>query len=39
MIKEERSVIIRRPIEEAFAYVGDLRHSAEWQAGCRKCEK
>jgi uncharacterized membrane protein len=39
MIKEERSIIIRRPIEEVFAYVGDLRHSAEWQAGLSEVRK
>jgi len=33
MIKEEKSGIIRRPIEEVFAYVSDLRHSPEWQSG------
>ena len=33
MIKVEKSSIIRRPIEEVFAYVSDLRHSAEWQSG------
>jgi len=36
---EERSIIVRRPIEEVFAYVGDLRHSAEWQAGLSEVRK
>ena len=39
IIKEEKSVIIRRPFEEVFAYVGDLRHSAEWQAGLSEVRK
>jgi uncharacterized membrane protein len=39
MVKEEGSVIIRRPIEEVFAYVGDLRHSPEWQAGLLEVRK
>jgi len=33
MISEEGNVIIHRPVEEVFAYVSDLTHSAEWQAG------
>jgi uncharacterized protein YndB with AHSA1/START domain len=33
MINEEQSAIINRPIGDVFAYVTDLRHSAEWQAG------
>jgi uncharacterized protein YndB with AHSA1/START domain len=33
MIREEGNVIIHRPVEEVFAYVSDLTHSAEWQAG------
>ena len=33
MINEEQSAIINRPIGDVFAYVSDLRHSAEWQAG------
>jgi uncharacterized membrane protein len=32
MIKEHGSVIIRRPVEEVFAYVSDLTHSPDWQA-------
>lgn len=39
MIKEERSVTIHLPIEEVFAYVSDLRHSAEWQAGLLEVRK
>jgi uncharacterized membrane protein len=39
MIKEERSVVIRRPIGEVFAYVADLRHSARWQAGLSEVRK
>lgn len=39
MIEEERSVMIRRPVEEVFAYVSDLRHSAEWQAGVSEVKK
>jgi uncharacterized membrane protein len=33
MIREEGNVVIQRPVEEVFAYVSDLTHSAEWQAG------
>jgi len=33
MIKVEKSIIIHRPIEEVFAYVGDLRNAAQWQSG------
>ncbi len=39
MINEEHSVIIRRPIEEVFAYVSDLRHSVEWQSGVVEVRK
>jgi uncharacterized protein YndB with AHSA1/START domain len=39
MIEEERSIVISRPIEEVFAYVSDLRHSAEWQAGLSEVRK
>jgi uncharacterized protein YndB with AHSA1/START domain len=33
MFKLERSVIIRRPLEEVFAYVGDQMKAPEWQSG------
>jgi uncharacterized protein YndB with AHSA1/START domain len=33
MIKEERSVVIDRPIEEVFAYVTDQTNTPNWQAG------
>lgn len=39
MIREEGSVIILRPIDEVFAYVTELTHSAEWQAGLREVRK
>jgi carbon monoxide dehydrogenase subunit G len=39
MIKVEKSSIIRRPIEEVFAYVSDLRHSVEWQSGVVEVRK
>ena len=39
MIKEEASVIVRRPIEEVFLWVTDLTHSAEWQAGLLEARK
>jgi carbon monoxide dehydrogenase subunit G len=39
MIKEENSDIIRRPIEEVFAFVSDLRHSVEWQSGVVEVRK
>ena len=39
MINEQGSVIIRRPVEEVFAYVSDLTHSAEWQAGLLEVRK
>ncbi|HEX2141391.1 MAG TPA: SRPBCC family protein [Candidatus Limnocylindria bacterium] len=39
MIKEEGNVIIRRPLEEVFAYVSDLTHSAEWQGGLLEVRK
>jgi uncharacterized membrane protein len=32
MIKNEKSIIIDRPIEEVFAYVGDLRNGMQWQS-------
>jgi uncharacterized membrane protein len=39
MINVEHSIIINRPIEEVFAYVSDLRHSAEWQTGLLEVRK
>ncbi len=33
MIELESSQIIRRPIEEVFAYMSDLRHQPEHQSG------
>lgn len=30
MIREQRSVVIHRPVEEVFAYVIDPRNNAEW---------
>ena len=32
MIRNEKSIIIDRPIEEVFAYVGDLRNGLQWQS-------
>lgn len=31
MIKNEKSIIIHRPIEEVFAFVGDLQNGPQWQ--------
>jgi uncharacterized protein YndB with AHSA1/START domain len=39
MINEEYSIVINRPIEEVFAYVSDLRHSAVWQKGLLEVRK
>jgi len=39
MIREEGSVIILRPIDEVFAYVTELTHSPEWQAGLHEVRK
>lgn len=33
MIKLEGSIIVRRPIEEVFAFVADQRNGPEWQSG------
>jgi uncharacterized protein YndB with AHSA1/START domain len=33
MINTEKSMVINRPIEEVFAYVGDQRNTPNWQAG------
>jgi uncharacterized membrane protein len=32
MIKNEKSIIIDRPIGEVFAFVGDLRNGLQWQS-------
>jgi hypothetical protein len=39
MIKEERSVVIGRPIGEVFAYVADPRHPRAGKLDSRKCER
>lgn len=33
MVEVEKSITIRRPIGEVFAYVSDIRHSVDWQTG------
>jgi uncharacterized protein YndB with AHSA1/START domain len=33
MIEVEKSIIIHRPIEEVFAFVGDQRNAPQWQSG------
>ena len=33
MIKTEQSVVIRRPVEEVFAFVADQRNAPGWQSG------
>ena len=33
MIKNEKSIIIQRPIEEVFAFVSDLQNATQWQSG------
>lgn len=33
MIKVESSIVINRPVEEVFAYVGDQRNTPQWQSG------
>ena len=33
MIKVEKSIIIHRPIEEVFVFVGDQRNAPQWQHG------
>ena len=32
MIKNEKSIVIQRPIEEVFAYVSDLQNGPQWQS-------
>lgn len=39
MIQIEKSIVINRPVEEVFAYVSDLTHSAEWQSGLVEIRK
>jgi uncharacterized protein YndB with AHSA1/START domain len=33
MIKAERSIVINRPVDEVFAYVGDQTNTPQWQVG------
>jgi len=33
MIKAEKRIVINRPVEEVFAYVGDQRNGPKWQSG------
>jgi uncharacterized protein YndB with AHSA1/START domain len=33
MVHVEMSIIIRRPVEEVFAFVGDQRNGPQWQHG------
>ena len=33
MIKNEKSIIIQRPIEKVFAFVSDLQNATQWQSG------
>lgn len=33
MIREEESIVIRRPIEEVFAFVADQTKAPQWQSG------
>ncbi len=33
MIREEESIIIRRPIDEVFAFVADQTNAPQWQSG------
>ena len=33
MVKNEMSIIIKRPIEEVFAFVSDLKNGPQWQTG------
>ena len=35
----ENSVLIRRPIEEVFEYLTDLRNELSWNPQCRSMEK
>ena len=33
MVKNEMSIIIKRPIKEVFAFVSDLQNGPQWQPG------
>lgn len=33
MITAEKSIVINRPIEDVFAYVGDQTNAPQWQSG------
>jgi uncharacterized membrane protein len=33
MVKNEKIIVIDRPIEEVFAFVGDLQNAPRWQPG------
>lgn len=33
MIEVERSIVIRRPVEDVFAFVADQRNAPQWQSG------
>jgi len=33
VIKQEKSIVIHRPIEEVFNYVSDQRNTPQWQSG------
>lgn len=33
MVKNEKIITINRPVEEVFAYVGDLQNGPQWQSG------
>jgi uncharacterized membrane protein len=33
VINAEKSIVINRPVEEVFAFVGDQRNTPQWQSG------
>ena len=33
MVKNEMSIIIKRPVEEVFSFVSDLQNGPQWQTG------
>ena len=33
MVKNEMSIIIKRPVEEVFSFVSDLENGPQWQTG------
>ena len=33
MVKNEKIITINRPVEEVFAYVGNLQNGPQWQSG------